>query len=248
MLPKTAYLIISCDAYSDLWDAHFRCLDEKWPDCPFPKFILANHRESGWPDIRTIKAGDDLSWSDNLKKGLDILRRDFEYVLLTFDDLFLLKEVDNQKINKVIEAFVPIGGSFIQMIPWINRPEPVNGLFGRIPPGSLYRPNCVYALWNIDVLQNLLIPGESAWQFEKNGSSRSDRYDGFYATLESLFVYRNTVIKGRIIPQDARRFQLTPSSHLQVMTVAEHLRFRLRYLAFRAFLKLVPRGMQRWVR
>jgi len=244
MLSRTAFVILSCDAYSELWETHFRCLDEHWPDCPFPKYILTNHKNSNRPDITAIKVGDDLTWSANLKKALETLQQEFDYVLVTFDDLFLVETVHNRLLESVLKSFKQSGGQFLQLIKWHNKPKRMNQYLGLIEPGSLYRPNCVYAIWDIEVLDSLLVPEETAWEFERKGAARSDRYDRFFAVLSSVFEYRNSVIRGKIVRKDARQFNLKNTQRLKVMSRTEALQFHIRYWGFRLFLFLVPRKQQ----
>jgi len=244
MTSKTAFLILSCDRYSGLWEKHFECLDHYWPDCPYPKYLLTNYKDSNRPDIKTIQVGEDQSWSANLKKALEVLRSEHDHVLLTFDDLFLVANVNNRDLLNVIESFHSLNGQFLQLIKWHKKPKIINDLLGLIDPGSLYRPNCVYALWNIETLSNLLVDTESAWQFERNGAHRSDQYDGFYVVHEDIFKYRNTVIRGKIVPKDVITFNLQNIPNLKVMTTMDLIRFRSRYWAFRLFLFFVPRKLQ----
>jgi len=243
MLSNTAFVILSCDAYSELWDTHFKCLDEHWPDCPFPKYILTNHKDSNRKDISAIKVGDDLTWSANLKNALEFLKQDFRYVLFTFDDLFLVETVHNRTLESVLEAFKDSSGQFLQLIQWHNKPKKVNSYFGSIETGSLYRPNCVYAIWDIAVLDSLLVPEESAWEFERKGAVRSDRYQKFFAVWKSVFKYRNSVIRGKIVRKDARLFNLN-TENLKVMSLTEAIQFRLRYWGFLIFLTLIPSKQQ----
>ncbi len=244
MLKKTALVILSCDHYSELWDTHFKCLDEYWPDCPFTKYILTNHKNSSRPDIHAIRIGEDLTWSANLIKALEILREEYDYILVTFDDLFLVEKVDNQHLGKVLDSFHELKGRFLQLIHWYNKPKRVNVYLGLVEKHSLYRPNCVYSLWDIEVLGSLLVAEENAWEFEKNGSARSDRYDGFYVVLSDVFRYRNTVVRGKILRKDASQFNLANTEILPVMDWTESVQFYLRYWGFCIFLFLVPRKYQ----
>jgi len=244
MLPTTAFVILSCDAYSELWETHFRCLDEHWPDCPFPKYIVTNHKNSNRKDITAIKVGDDRTWSANLKKALEFLRLEYRYILVTFDDLFLVETVNNPLLESVLESFKESRGQFLQLIKWHNKPKKMNPYFGLIEPGSLYRPNCVYAVWDIGVLDCLLVPEENAWEFERKGAARSDRFHRFYAVLSSIFDYRNAVIRGRIMRRDARRFNLKPDGKLRVMSLRDTVQFYFRYWGFRLFLFAIPRKRQ----
>ncbi len=244
MFPKTAFLIISCDKYAELWDTHFKCLDKYWADCPFPKFILTNHKDSPRSDIRAIKVGDDSTWSANLKKAIELLRKEYEFVLVTFEDLFLVEEVNSRFLESVLESFHTLHGKFLQLIKWHNNPIKVNSLLGLIERGSLYRPNCVYSLWDIEVLDSLLLPEENAWEFEKRGSVRSDKYEDFYVVLSDVFRYRNTVVRGKILRKDARQFNMMNTEILPVMDWKETVQFYLRYWSLCFFLFLVPRKHQ----
>jgi len=244
MLDQTAYLIISCDAYSGLWKTHFECLEKHWSDCPLPKYLLSNNKDSGHSEIKTIAIGYDLTWSANLKKALEVLRKDYKYVLATFDDLFLDEKVDNHLLAHTMESFRAQGGDFVQLIKWHNKPKNVDQYLGKLETGSLYRPNCVYALWDIEVLDYLLDPEENAWQFERNGAKRSDIYDGFYAVNRSIFNYRNVVVRGKIVRKDARDFSLEGLENLKVMNLREQLAFILRLWSFKAFLFITPRRLQ----
>lgn len=244
MTSKTAFVILSCDRYSGLWEKQFKVLDKYWSDCPYPKYLLTNHKDPNRPDIKAIKVGEDQSWSANLKKALEILRPEYDYILLTFDDLFLVETVNNRLLAQVLESFHSLNGQFLQLIKWHNKPKSINDLLGLIEPGSLYRPNCVYALWNIDILNNLLVNNETAWEFERNGAQRSNHYDAFYVVHQDIFKYRNTVIRGKIVPKDAITFNLQNTPNLRVMTTLDLIIFRTRYWAFRLFLFFVPRKLQ----
>lgn len=241
---NTAFLIISCDAYSSLWPTHFSCLDEHWSDCPYPKFLLSNYLDSERQDLTTIKVGEDKTWSANLKKALLILQKDYDHVLATFDDLFLVEMVDNMALERAIESFHRNQGQFLQLIKWHNKPKRVDQFIGELGKGSLYRPNCVYSLWNIEVLLELLNDEESAWEFERKGARRSDRFGGFFAVHESIFNFRNVVIRGKIPRKDARRFKLEASEKIGIMTPWDQVRFYIRLWSFKLFLFLTPRKLQ----
>lgn len=241
---KVAFLIISCDAYASLWPMHFRCLDEQWSDCLYPKYLLSNRADSGRGDIVTIKVGDDVTWSANLKKALLVLKQDYDHVLATFDDLFLVDKVDNDALAGVIESFQQNKGQFLQLIKWHNKPRRVDQWIGELGKGSLYRPNCVYSLWNIDVLLDLLNDEETAWEFERKGAQRSDRFGGFFAVHDSVFNFRNVVIRGKIPRKDARRFNLKASEKIGIMTTWDQVRFFVRLWSFKLFLFLTPRKLQ----
>ena len=40
-----AFLIVSCDRYSDLWEAFFTLLSKYWPDKNFHTYLLSNKKK-----------------------------------------------------------------------------------------------------------------------------------------------------------------------------------------------------------
>lgn len=206
MKNRTALLVISCDAYSDLWSIFIRQFEKNWPDCPFDKYISTNFLSANSASFTDIPVGDDISWSDGLYKALDAIKDKYEFVLVALEDLVLIEKVDNQKFNKIIKGFHKIDGNYIK---FIRKPRPVkmidNEYFGIIPPKSLYRPTCVYALWRIETLISLLRTTENAWEFERYGSIRSDEIDGFYAVRRDFFRVANTIVKGKFVPKQKRK-------------------------------------------
>ena len=80
-------LVVSCDAYQDLWHPYFHCLFKYWPDCPFPISLGSN--SLAYPDsrIKSIQIGPDLDYSSNLLAMLD--RIETPWLILWIEDLLL---------------------------------------------------------------------------------------------------------------------------------------------------------------
>jgi hypothetical protein len=188
-------MVVSCDAYADLWSAFFSLFRRFWPDCPYTVYLLSNHKTSNFPGVTPLTIGDDISWSDNIKTGLKRIPE--QYVLMFIDDLFLLKPVDAEAVNRTCKKFITVDGNYLRLNPSIKADAPFNEYFGVVSPGSIYRTSTVLSLWKKSVLLELLRAGESAWDFEIYGTIRSDAHDGFYSTHENIFPVLNTVIKGK---------------------------------------------------
>jgi len=190
-----AVLVPSCDKYSDLWEPFFRCFWRFWPDCPFDVHLLSNHCGLSHAKVRSLKVGDDLSWSDNLARAIRQLP--YEYVFLFIDDLFLIRPVDNQRVVHVLKWAVASQVNYIRLNPSQKPDQPYDNVVGIVSPGTVYRMSTVVAVWKKSIPLNLLKSGESAWEFEIKGSVRSDKYDGFYSTWQDCFPIINGVIKGK---------------------------------------------------
>ena len=73
-------LVISCDAYSDIWDTFFKTFFRYWQDCPLDIHLLSNSKSYNHNEIHPIKVGQDISWSDNLLNGIDQLKKDLRSI------------------------------------------------------------------------------------------------------------------------------------------------------------------------
>ena len=90
-------LVISCDAYSDVWDAFFKSFHEQWTNCPLKLNLLSNNKSYDFYKVNTIKVGEDISWSDNLLIGIKNLKND--YILVLLEDLLLYNKISNTYFN-----------------------------------------------------------------------------------------------------------------------------------------------------
>ena len=240
-----ALLIISCDKYHELWTPLIKTYDLYWNNCDLDKYLLSNNRIFENSSIQTIAVGEDVTWSSNLIKALQILKKKYTHVFLSFDDLFLKSKVDNLKFNLVTDSFLKIDGNCLKYIVGPKHTQYYNSFFGEISAGSLYRPTCVFSLWKIEILLKILDVSENAWQFERNGSGRSDQYDSFYVIYKDIFFYRNVVIQGLINPSDASRFNLSNCQELRVMNKFDFLKFKSRYFIFKLSTLLIPWKLQK---
>lgn len=200
MKKSIALIVLTCDSYSDLWPMFVHFSDKYWPDCPYDKYFITNNESIPTSSFEFIKIGNDESWSDGLLKAIEILKTKYDYLLITLEDSPIIEKVNQIKLNSITESFFAVDGNFLSLFTQANMGKPTssfNNYFGIIDKGSLYRPTCVYSLWKISVLEDLLVREENAWEFERFGSVRSDKYDGFYMTYKNFFKMSNTVIKGK---------------------------------------------------
>jgi hypothetical protein len=192
---EIAVVVPSCDSYSDLWPPFFDLFARFWPDCPFPVYLISNRRGFSRAGVENLLVGDDVSWSDNLMRALS--KVDAEYVLLLIDDLLLVKPVNTCELLNVLDEFVKSGGNYLRLNP---KPKPDrfwSKRLGIVSKGTIYRTATVSSVWKRQTLLELLVSGETAWDFELLATVRSDVYDGFYATHVRYLSVVNAVIKGR---------------------------------------------------
>jgi len=247
---KIAFLVLTCDAYSDLWGMYITLFEKNWPDFPYDKFFVTNFKSIPQSSFNEIKIGEDKSWSHGLIKALNVLKNDYTHVFITLEDLPIVDKVNTDEFIEITNEFLSVNGNYLK---FIRKPRPTrnfNNKFGIIEPGSLYRPTCVYALWRIDVFLDLLNDEENAWQFERYGAVRSDVYDKFFVVHNDFFKVLNTVVKGKWVPTELkkiRKFGYNPSMQRPMLSDFDSFKLKIRTLLFNSFTKLFPWKLRRKV-
>jgi len=206
--PDCTLLVSSCDRYADLWRPYFSLLDLRWPDRPFPVALVTEAKEAGIPGVRSLQLGTGMDWSTLILRALDAVGT--PWVLFTLEDFFLRGPTDSARIAALFET---ARRDDLQMLRLIPRPGPTtridgNDAYGWIDVGAPFRVSTQAAFWRVDVLRELIVAGESIWQFELHGSERSVRFDRFAGVWRSALPYRHHVVeRGKWFPWDAWRFR-----------------------------------------
>jgi hypothetical protein len=197
---KTAFLVVSCDHYSDLWHPFFKTFHKYWEDCPYQLYLASNYKKYEDPKVNNISYGEDQPFSTNLINILKNIEED--NIILWFEDSFITKKVNTTIVRNLIDKAISLDLDHLKLI--VDFPlyyGEKNQLFGAIPKGVKYRSAIGMALYKRSTLDELLIPGESAWELDK--STRADDLKlEFYSLNSKLrfnrpFTVINSVIKGK---------------------------------------------------
>ena len=209
-------LVCSADANSDLWPIFF----EAWfLNSPFKDFkIYLSSETLQFNDSRVITLtnfkGGISNWSVRLMESLDFISSD--YVLLLTDDLIFLKDLHSNSLDKIDEY---ITSRPIDMLRLVPRPPPPRKklskeLFNKLPSWALYRVSLQASIWRNEVLSKIVIPNETPWMFEVEGTKRSVGYENFYGTNSDLVRYVEIISAGKITKQGRTAVGSLNSSHL----------------------------------
>ncbi|HZQ51634.1 MAG TPA: hypothetical protein VFB14_05520 [Bryobacteraceae bacterium] len=206
--PTCSVLVVSCDRYSDLWQPFFSQFWRYWPDCPFPVYLGLNQERYRDARVRVIQAGEDRSWSSNLRSFLN--QTDSTYVLLLLEDFFLSKAVQTGEVLRHLGALDALHGTMLRLVP---NPPPNTRIsayssFGSIHPSAPYRVSAQAAIWKRTGLLDVLDDRENPWEFESNATARSRLYrDGFFCSYRPLLPYRHVVERGEWFWSAARFYK-----------------------------------------
>jgi len=179
-MDDTAVLVLSCDKYSDIWLPFYAFFFKYWPDCPFKIYHASNHLSFQHPRITNIHSGLDADWSVETKAILEQIKE--KYIIVILEDYFIYKPVDMFALLNSVETMKKHDALFLRLACFPSqynswwRYDKLNDapLIGKIRNGEEYRINLQLGVWNRALLSDLITKGESPWQFEINGSTRSN--------------------------------------------------------------------------
>ncbi len=247
---KIAVLVISCDKYSDLWDPCIRMFNKFWPDCPFDKYIMSNHKRINATGFKNITIGDDKSWSHGLKLALDILKKDYDYVFTLLEDYYFVESINNQNTIQMFDNFIKLNGNFLSLFKLPSKLKYIgNNHFGELENNIPYRQSCVFTLWNIKTLYNILDDKENAWEFEKVGVKRGFLYSGFYGSFNNFSVI-NVIIQGKLYKKDYKKLKsIFPDIVINrpMFSIIENFKMRFRDTLVHLFLIYVPSNIKSYI-
>jgi hypothetical protein len=195
-------LVVSCDRYADLWYPFFQLFWRRWPDCAGPVYLGTNFEAYNDPRVQTLRIGRDVAWAASLSTMLEQIKSD--YVILMLEDFLLTQRVDNDRIKRLtaIASAEQLGclrlySIFPPATAVAHHPE-----LGSFTPGEDWRITAQAAIWRVETLRKLLVPGFSAWDFELVGSLMSEFMpDQIWGVREPALVYDHAIEKGRWRPQ-----------------------------------------------
>lgn len=209
ILTDTCILVPSWDGYQDLWQPFFRCIFKYWPDCPFQIYLGANHAVYDDPRVKMLTVAPKTDYSSSLIEFLNQLPH--TWIIVWVEDLLLRSKIDTNTINQILlwanvrdAAHVRLLGGSQSLVALAASyyPQPEMPGIGMIPKGAKYRAGLTVGLWKKEALLALLQPGESAWDFEHNGTLRSNAIaDPFFCVVSQdgdvpLISVENSVRKG----------------------------------------------------
>lgn len=202
--------VSSPQSYRDVLDVFMLCKKKFWGACPYNTVISTNYNLIN-PEVYVINSeiADD-SWVD---RSLNALRQiDYEYVMLLCDDMFISKQIDTQKIEKILDymdlneinfcRLNPLRfGEHIKELPFIS-------IVNRNIP---YGINLQRGIFRREYLINLLGDGsKSAWDIEGSLLEQAKNADDVpfgdvIACNTNIFPVIHGVEKGKWFPSSIKK-------------------------------------------
>ena len=211
---KVTCLIFSCDKFSDLWDGNIKMFNENWPDRDFDTFIVTDKpTERKIPGVGIIAAGADMEWSDRLKYALQFVKTD--YVFVTLDDYFLIKKVDNTRMEHMVELMDKKNIDYIRLYKKPTRATggqlmEEDGLY-YINNEANYSINLYSGFWSKRFFEYCVREPRNAWMFEVTLHEQAMSYKAICVVdYNEDYKILDVVRKGKILHKAANYFKSNP--------------------------------------
>ena len=231
-----AILISTFDDAEDLWPPLEETYNRFWLDRDFPIYLTTNFKSPKFDSFIPLAIGPEASWSDNLIKSLRKIEQ--KYVLLTFDDLFLIDKVDNNKIKDLMQFAIDKDINYLQFYRSISKGRRINDKLFKKSRNAKYKNSTIWSFWKKEVLISLLEKEENAWEFENKGSIRAASLDNFYSTRSNIIPFVNGVVKGSWNPvarNKIKRLGIHLCKNRKSLSFFETLKYQLIDFQFNAY-------------
>ncbi len=178
-----AVLVLSCDRYKDAWVPFFTLFRKYWSNCPYPIYLGTNEADLSFPNVKVIQSGKARDWSYDTKEILKKIPE--KYLIVLLEDYFITGNVDSSLLEKSIAVTQSENAVFTRLASFRADHFPMYAydvmceasFMGVTRKDAPFRINLQAGIWNRESFIDLILEGESPWEFEVKGSERSQKMD-----------------------------------------------------------------------
>lgn len=251
---KIAMLILSCDKFSDLWDGQVKLLEKNWPSRNMKTFIVTDKQHmSNYSNVSIMAAGEGKEWSERLSYALSKISTD--YVFITLDDYYLIKPVNNDKINKILDIMDKDNYDYVRLYlrpkcPKKNRIKEYENFY-KINTRDRYSVNLYAGIWKKSFLQNTIKSPKNAWQFEVSLPHIATEIGAKCAMSNNKeYVILDVVRKGKLLHKAVRYFKKNKNiynGNRKVISWWYEIKLGIRTLGIRIMPKFVTKLIRNYM-
>ena len=249
MIENLTVLIHSCGAYSDLWSGQIEMLNRHWRDRPRTIILTdTNPNDYSFDGVEIFCAGDKKEITDRIEAILPEIKT--EYVFVTLDDYYLLKDVDNSRMESLVNFMSENNYDYIRLF---NVPRYCtcieNGIYSIDVKNkkSSYYVNLYQGIWRKTFIEKTLKPGLNAWQYEVSLTPAAIKENAKCAmTKGKEYKILDVIRKGKLLHKAHRYFKKDPvyTGDRPLLPMKEELRIK-----FRSFMKrILPRKLMQKIK
>ena len=148
---KLTLVINSCDKFSDLWENHIDILNKSWPDREAETLLVTDKdTTASFEGVEIFSAGEKKEYPQRMAAALPRIKT--EYILITLDDYFPIKKIENWRLERLIEIMDAEKLDYIRLFADPNSRKPFKKYkkLYEIPLDVNYAVNLYQGIWRRD--------------------------------------------------------------------------------------------------
>ena len=163
------------DKYSKAWEIFAHGFNKYWEDCPYRKVFITNFKDAP-KGFETIKVGEDHSWGETARKGIEQI--DSDVIIYLMEDYWITGYVETKTIQEFADIVVKGKADHIRILPPSNSdgdiiPElelkcryPEDKRLWIFKDDAEYRCSLATAIWNRKIFLKFIKDGMNPWEYE----------------------------------------------------------------------------------
>lgn len=210
MKDKLSVLISSCDKFSDLWDENIKAYRKQWQNNECDTFLVTD-KKTDWSaeNVNVIAVEGQNDFPLRIKAALENVKT--PYVLVTLDDYFLIKPVENDKINYLVDRMIKEDIQYLSLYSRRTKKEndflPLDNLVS-VNLSARYAVNLYPAIWNVEFLKKTVKEDVSPWQYEASLTKTAfEENANCKNSLAGTFEILDVVRKGKVLHKAQKYFK-----------------------------------------
>lgn len=199
---RLTLIIHSCQKFSDLWDVHFKLLEENWPDRDIETILVTdtNVENKSYDGVKIITAGEGKEITERITAVLPEIKT--EYILVTLDDYLDIYPISTERIEKLVDILEKDELDYICIY---HRPRPAKkykeypNLY-QVDLSREYRVNLYPGLWRKSFMEKTIGEPMNAWEYEVSLTRIANKINAkCIQSKGEEFKIMDTVRKGKIL-------------------------------------------------
>ena len=240
-------LVLSCDAFSDIWEANYSLSSLNWPEKVEKTTMITESNKPSQRPFYAMHYSGEVCYADKIKAGLEAVRS--KYVMVLLDDYLLSKRIDDELINSLVREADEKNVDYVRFGTFRGEKKSKDSrVFHNVDLSNHhYEVNMQPSIWKTEALLKVLQGQKTAWELEVSMSKIADEnHFSVFSVPKKFFPYLDTIRKGNILRKAWRFLHKNNLYHGQRKKCPWKQEARLNFITF--FKAITPTSLQKKVK
>lgn len=240
-------LVLSCDAFSDIWEANYFLSSLNWPEKVEETTMVTESKQPSRRPFYAMRYSGEVCYADKVKIGLEAVQS--KYVMVVLDDYLLSKRIDDELINSLVREADEKNVDYVRFGTFRGEKKAKDSVvFHQINLSNHhYEVNMQPSIWKTEALLKVLQGQKTAWELEVSMTKiAEENHFTAFSVPKKFFPYLDTIRKGNILRKAWRFLRKNNLYHGQRKKCPWKQEARLNFITF--FKAITPVCLQKKVK